>query len=99
VDDAVLLVLATACDDDPDRLRAGEALSHLTLTATALGFASCPVTAPLSETRNRLALACEVFDAEAYPQAMLRFGWPPDGAPLPVIARRPVADTTTWSPG
>lgn len=99
-DDAVMLVLATDCDDDPDRLRAGEALSHLTLSATAMGFATCPVTEPLNETRDRLALACEVYDGEAYPQAMLRVGWPPlDGAPLPAVTRRSVAETTTWNLG
>jgi hypothetical protein len=98
-DDGVMLVLATDRDDDPNRLRAGEALSHLALSATALGFASCPLTEPLNDTRNRLALACEVFDAEAYPQALLRVGWPPqDAAPLPAVTRRPVAETTTWNP-
>lgn len=97
-DDAVLLVLATSRDDDAHRLRAGEALSHLTLSATALGFATCPVTEPLNDTRNRLALACEVFDGEAYPQALLRFGWPPSGgAPPPAVTRRSVAETTTWA--
>lgn len=98
--DGVMLVLATVRDRDRDRLRAGEALSHLTLSAAAMGFATCPVTLPLSNSRDRLALACEVFDGEVYPQTLLRFGWPPDdGAPVPAVARRSVAETTTWHLG
>ncbi|BBX19266.1 nitroreductase [Mycolicibacterium duvalii] len=94
-DDATMLVLATATDTDADRLRAGEALSDLTLSASALGLASCPLTEPLRDARNRLALACEVFDGEAYPQALLRLGRA-SGDPLPPMKRRSVAETTTF---
>jgi hypothetical protein len=96
-DDAVLLVLGTRDDNDATRLRAGEALSHITLTATAMGLASCPLTAPLNEMRSRLMLACEVFDGEAHPQALIRLGIPPDDAPTPQTGRRPLAETTTWT--
>lgn len=97
-DDAVLLVLGTGEDNDDMRLRAGEALSHLTLTATALGLASCPLTEPLNDMRSRLALACEVFDGEAHPQTLIRLGLPPvDDVPQPPTQRRPVHDTTTWT--
>lgn len=97
-DDAVLLVLGTRDDNDATRLRAGEALSHITLTATAMGLASCPLTAPLNEMRSRLMLACEVFDGEAQPQALIRLGLPPvDDAPALATGRRPVGETTTWT--
>ena len=97
-DNAVLLVLGTERDDDDARLRAGEALSHLTLTATAMGLASCPLTDPLNDTASRLALACEVFDGEARPQALIRVGLRPSGAdPVPATERRPVNETTTWA--
>lgn len=97
-DDAVLLVLGTSEDNDDMRLRAGEALSHLTLTATAMGLASCPVTEPLNDMRSRLALACEVFDGEAHPQTLIRLGLPPeDDVPKPPTARRAVNETTTWT--
>ncbi|TXI48378.1 MAG: nitroreductase, partial [Mycobacterium sp.] len=84
-------------DNDEMRLRAGEALSHLTLTATAMGLASCPLTEPLNDMRSRLGLACEVFDAEAHPQALIRLGLPPDEAPPPPTERRPVSETTAWT--
>lgn len=97
-DDAVLLVIGTPEDNDDMRLRAGEALSHITLTATALGLASCPLTEPLNDMRSRLALACEVFDGEAHPQALIRIGLPPaDDSPQPSTGRRAVREITTWA--
>ncbi len=95
--DGVLLVLGTDSDDDVMRLRAGETLSRLLLSATALGLVSCPLTDPLKQTRDRLALACEVFDGDGYPQALIRLGQPPaDIDPLPVVERLSVAETTSW---
>lgn len=97
-DAAVLLVLGTRQDDDDRRLRAGEALSRITLTATALGLATCPLTEPLNDMRTRLQLSCEVFDGEAHPQALIRLGIAPDdGLPQPMTERRPVSETTTWT--
>lgn len=96
-DDAAMLVLATGTDSDVMRLRAGEALSDLTLAAAALGLATCPLTEPLHDTRNRLALACEVFDGEAQPQALIRLGSKGFGDPLPPVGRRSVAETTTFN--
>jgi len=98
VADGALLVLATDTDDDSTRLRAGEALSHVLLSATALGLASCALTEPLNDTRDRLALACELFEAEAYPQTLIRLGSaPPNAAELPATPRRSVAETTSWT--
>ena len=97
-DDAVLLVLATNRDDDLARLQAGEALSRVLLSATALGLATCPLTEPLNDVRSRLALACEVFDGEAHPQATIRLGaLAADADPPPLLPRRTVSETTTWS--
>ncbi|OBF30469.1 nitroreductase [Mycobacterium sp. ACS4331] len=96
--DGVLLVLGTEADDDVSRLRAGETLSRLLLSATALGLANCPLTDPLKQTRDRLALAAEVFDGDAYPQALMRLGHAP-ADPLPVVERLSVAETTTWDSG
>lgn len=97
-DDAAVLVLGTRQDNDGMRLLAGEALSHLTLTATAMGLASCPMTEPLNDMRTRLGLSCEVFDGEAHPQALIRIGLPPsDDMPQPGTERRPVSETTTWT--
>lgn len=97
-DDAVLLVLGTRRDNDEMRLRAGEALSHIMLTATAMGLASCPLTDPLNDMGSRLALACEVFDGQAHPQALIRLGLPPaDDVPQPPTERRPVREITAWT--
>ena len=98
--DGVLLALATAADDDDARLLTGEATSQALLSATALGLASCSITEPLRSARDRLALACEVFDGEALPHMLIRVGAPRPGAPeLPAAPRRPLAETTTWAPG
>lgn len=97
-DGAVLLVLGTRVDNDTARLRAGEALSHITLTATAMGLATCPLTEPLNDPRTRLGLSCEVFDGEAHPQTLIRLGMAPvDDAPQPPSERRPVRETTCWT--
>lgn len=97
-DDAVLLVVGTGSDDDAMRLRAGEAISHLTLTATAMGLASCPLTEPLNDMGTRLGLACEVFDGDAHPQALIRLGIAPEAADAPPTTdRRSVSETTTWA--
>ena len=99
-DDGVLLVLGTDTDDDLMRLRAGETMSRLLLSATALGLVSCPLTDPLKQTRARLALACEVFDGDGYPQALIRLGQAPaDSDPLPVVERLSLAETTSWDRG
>ncbi|CAN3126473.1 nitroreductase [Mycobacterium sp. smrl_JER01] len=95
-DDAVMLVLGTGTDTALNRLRTGEALSDLTLAATALGLVTCPLTEPLRDNRDRLALACEVYDGEALPQALVRLGARATGAPLPAVPRRPVAETTVF---
>lgn len=97
-DDAILLVLGTREDNDLMRLRAGEALSHITLTATAMGLATCPLTEPLNDMRSRLELACEVFDGEAHPQLLIRLGLPPvEDVAQPPTERRPVSETTEWT--
>ena len=98
--DGVLLVLGTDTDDDLMRLRAGETMSRLLLSATALGLVSCPLTDPLKQTRDRLALACEVFDGNGYPQALIRLGQASaDSDPLPVVKRLSLAETTSWDRG
>ncbi len=97
VDDAVLLAVGTDRDDAGMRLRAGEALSRLLLSAAAMNLATCPLTEPLNDIRDRLTLACEVFDAEAYPQALIRLGVPVGADPVVRTSRRSVAETTTWA--
>ncbi|WP_433754570.1 Acg family FMN-binding oxidoreductase [Nocardia sp. CA-135398] len=92
-DYAELLVISTSADDRLSRLRAGEAMSAVLLTATNIGLATCLLTEPLelADLRNRVRL--EVLDGVAQPQAVLRIGWLPTSAPsLPVTPRRSVED-------
>jgi nitroreductase len=92
-DNAVVVALGTAADDDVSRLRAGEATSVVLLTATALGLASCPVTEPLEISETRAAVRAEVFGADGYPQMLLRIGWAPVNAdPLPSTPRRALSE-------
>ncbi|MGY1688279.1 hypothetical protein ACI8AK_22085 [Geodermatophilus sp. SYSU D00867] len=92
---SVLAVLTTAGDGPADRLRAGEALSAVLLTATAVGLATDPVGRPLEvpHVRARLAALCAGVspDAPGTPQALVRLGWAPVSAdPVPATRRRPV---------
>ncbi|MEU0535792.1 nitroreductase family protein [Amycolatopsis tolypomycina] len=78
-----VLVVATASDDRMALLRAGEATSAVLLSATALGLASCPLTAS-RDTQEEFART-----TPAYPQALVRVGWAaPGSAPLPPTPRR-----------
>ncbi len=96
--DGVLLVLGTEDDSDAARLRAGEAASRVLLSATALGLASCPLTEPLRPARDRVAVACDVFDGTKHPQMLLRIGTQPIDVPeVAGVFRRPLAETTTWA--
>jgi nitroreductase len=92
-DNAVVITLGTAADDDVSRLRAGEATSLVLLTATALGLASCPITEPLEIPVTRAAVRADVFGADEYPQVLLRIGWAPVNAdPLPSTPRRALSE-------
>jgi len=97
-DEATLAVVGTASDDTLCRLRAGEALSAVLLTATTLGLATCPLSQPLEIGSTRLVLRDDVLDGTLSPQLILRLGWPPVGPSLPATHRRPFADTATVEP-
>jgi nitroreductase len=93
-DGTVLAVLATAQDTATDQLRAGEALSAVLLTATALGLATDPVSQPLEVAATRAGLRSAVLGEASEPQILLRLGWAPISAtPVPRTGRRPVDDT------
>lgn len=95
-DGALVLALGTAADGNVDRLRAGEAVSLVLLTATALGLASCPITEPLEIAETREEVRQDAFAGEQFPQMLLRVGWAPINAdPLPATPRRPLSETVT----
>ena len=92
-DSAAVVALGTVDDDDMSRLRAGEATSLVLLTATALGLASCLITEPLEIPETRAAVQADVFEADGYPQVLLRIGWAPVNAdPLPSTPRRDLSE-------
>jgi hypothetical protein len=94
-DGAELAVLGTASDDTLSRLRAGEALSAVLLTATSLGLAACPLSQPLEIGVTRRTLRDDVLSGTLCPQIVLRLGWSPIGSPLPATPRRSFADIAT----
>jgi nitroreductase len=94
---AVVLALGTKDDSRLARLRAGEAMSMVLLSATALGLASCPLEEPLESAEARHAMHANLFSIVGVPQILLRLGWPPvDADPLPSTPRRPLADVCQW---
>jgi len=96
-DNAVVLALGTKDDSRLARLRAGEAMSVVLLSATALGLASCVLDEPLETDQARHAMHANLFSIVGVPQMLLRLGWPPVGAdPLPSTPRRPLADVCQW---
>ncbi|MET7768311.1 NAD(P)H nitroreductase [Nocardia sp. NPDC005366] len=80
-DSAELLVLGTSADDRVSRLRAGEALSAVLLTATNVGLATCALTEALEIAELRRQVRVGVLDDSAYPQVIVRLGWAPSSAP------------------
>jgi nitroreductase len=98
VDNAVVLALGTKDDSRLARLRAGEAMSVVLLSATALGLACCPVTEALQCGEMREAMHKNLFKVVGVPQILMRVGWPPvDAEPLPSAPRRPLGDVCQWA--
>ncbi|WP_280236001.1 Acg family FMN-binding oxidoreductase [Nocardia cyriacigeorgica] len=92
-DYAELLMLGTSGDDRMSRLRAGEAMSAVLLTAANIGLASCALTEPLEIPTQRDEIRSEMLNGTSYPQAFVRVGWAPtSNEPLPATPRRPVQD-------
>jgi hypothetical protein len=97
-DNAVVLALGTKDDTRLARLRAGEAMSVVLLSATALGLASCPVTEVLEGAEARDTMHTNLFNVVGVPQILMRIGWPPvDADPLPSTPRRPLTDVCQWT--
>ena len=74
-DAAAFFVLATAEDRPEDRLRAGEALSSVLLTATRAGLATTPLS-QATEVATSRSLLRQVLGIPEQPQLVLRVGWP-----------------------
>lgn len=88
---APMLLVCTASDDIEARLRAGEAASAVLLTATARGFATCPLSEPLELPEIRERIRAELLGGFGYPQLIIRMGWAASSAdPVPATPRLPL---------
>lgn len=82
-------MIATTGDDPLDWLRAGEATSAVLLTATLRGLATTPLSQAIEVEMSRRQLQHHALRMPAYPQLIIRVGWPASGAGgLPVTPRR-----------
>lgn len=92
-DTAELLVVSTTTDDRISRLRAGEAMSAVLLTATDLHLASCPIGGLLAGEATVRMVRDQVLSGDGYPQLVIRVGWAPNEYdPVPPSPRRAVDD-------
>ena len=97
-DASAFFVLATAEDRPEDRLRAGEALSTVLLTATRAGLATTPLSQATEVAASRTRLR-QVVGMPEQPQLVLRVGWPASrAAELPDTPRRDLAAVLVHAP-
>jgi nitroreductase len=87
-DPALLAVLLTERDGAADRLRGGQALERVLLTATAEGLSTSLLTQPAEVSALRQLLRDPVRGV-GWPQAILRLGYGPQPPQTP---RRPVSE-------
>lgn len=86
---ALYALLFTDADTLTDRLRAGEALSAVLLTATAAGLGSAPIS-DVIEVPELRALISRLVTGPGWPQILVRVGHPPPGQAAQ-SPRRPAA--------
>lgn len=91
VERAAMFVLATDGDGDAQRLRAGEAVARILLTATSLGLSTSLYTQPL-EVAGTVDLLRGILSGFGQPQLVLRVGWPELGTLPPPTGRRALGD-------
>ncbi|MGB3444164.1 MAG: nitroreductase [Actinophytocola sp.] len=85
--DPLVAVLASADDTVRDQVRAGQALQHVLLTATAAGLSASFLSQPMEVPYTRSALR-QLIGGRDHPQTVLRLGY---GQPVAQTRRRPVA--------
>lgn len=95
-DGATLCVLSTTVDSGPSWLRVGEALSAITLAATANQLATCTLSQVAEVRASRDLVRRAALGGEGEPQLVLRLGWPVTATfPGPATPRRPLADVVS----
>ncbi|GGJ06795.1 Acg family FMN-binding oxidoreductase [Streptomyces brasiliensis] len=79
----LIAVLTTAHDRRTDWLRAGQALEHVLLVATAHGVRASLLHQALEWPDLREQLASSTPDPRTHPQMLIRLGYGPEGPPSP----------------
>ncbi len=93
------LVLSTSSDDQVAWLRTGEALAAQWLACTAGGLSLLPYSQPIDVEVTRRVLQDDVLDDAAFPQLLVRVGWPPiSRVDVPPTQRRPVDEVLAFEP-
>lgn len=87
-----IALLRTDHDRRTDWLRAGEALEHILLVATALGLRASLLHQPMEWPDLRRFLSPDP-DHTGHPQMLIRLGYGPEGPATPRRAPRAVLDT------
>lgn len=94
-----IAVLTTAHDRRTDWLRAGQALEHVLLVATAHGLRASLLHQALEWPDLRALLAPSLTDSRSHPQMLIRLGYGPEGAPSPRRSAQRVLDDGLLSRG
>ncbi len=84
-----MLLICTSSDDTISRIRAGEALSAVWLNATVDGMSLVPLSQAVEVDETRRELQTRLLGDLAFPQVLLRVGWPAtaDQHPAPTARR------------
>ena len=85
--------VCTSSDDAISRIRAGEALSAVWLRATLDHLAVVPLSQAVEVEETRRELQTRILGDLAFPQILLRVGWPAtSAAELSPTPRRPLSE-------
>jgi hypothetical protein len=95
----VIAVLTTVHDRRTHWLRAGQALEHVLLVATAHGLSASLLHQALEWPDLRAQLTPSLPDPRAHPQRLIRLGYGPEGPPSPHRSAQRVMDDGLLSRG
>lgn len=88
-----MLLVCTSSDDTISRIRAGEALSAVWLRATQDHLSLVPLSQAVEVDETRRELQTSILGDLAFPQILLRVGWPASShSDLGPTPRRPLED-------
>ncbi|MGZ4442434.1 MAG: Acg family FMN-binding oxidoreductase [Nocardioidaceae bacterium] len=95
-----MLIVCTSSDDVISRMRAGEAMSAVWLQATEELLSVVPLSQALEVPETRREVQDDILGDLAFPQIVLRVGWPPLARPsLPPTPRRDLNEVLVRAAG